>query len=646
MKAVRFILIKVPRKLLRIFRSECSKFYYRVIYSRPVIQFHEKPRKYLIAGGESPFTSADVYSKLYSEKIESKIREADMICNHTFNILGNGSVRVSPEGSGYRNIEWHSDFKSGYRWNPETFYSYTPYGHQEGVDIKVPWELSRFQHLNILGQAYLLTKDRKYAEEVRNQIADWISNNQFCFGVNWKCAMDVAIRAVNWLVAMEYFAEDDLFSDAFYKEFYASIYEHGKYIHSHLEYAGKWTTNHYLADIAGLFFISVYCPFFKESAEWQKFSFNELHREIKKQVYPDGCSFESSTSYHRLALEMFFYSELLGRRAGIEFSEDYKDKLKKMFEALMYCMKPNGMIPQIGDNDSGRFLQFSLRDVLDHSYLPGMAALHFKDDSFKLRQFKLDEDVVWLYDHKAVTAWDSLDFREDKLESHSFPDAGWYVIRNNNDYCLISCGPNGGDGWHSHNDKLSFELVVNGHDVIVDPGTYVYTSYPEERNKFRSTGYHNTVKFDGYEQNEIPEKVMFSLPDRVEINNASLKEDKSNIMFQGKICYSDISHRRTVTYDKIDRSWKIEDYLICPENTGAKLLFHLAPTVTTDGRYILLKDSGGKIASIEVEGLELQKGKYDYSPEYGVKKEAEVLTGHISLAGKENIVVTTIKSLS
>jgi hypothetical protein len=157
-------------------------------------------------------------------------------------------------------------------------------GHIKGVDIKVPLELSRFQHLHVLGQAYVLTKSNKYSEEFEGQINDWIKHNPFCFGVNWKCAMDVAIRAVNWLAAMEYFSENNLFSKDFLRAFYSSIHEHGKFIRGHLEYASKWTTNHYVADIAGLFFISIYCPFFAESREWQEFALQELHNEIEKQV--------------------------------------------------------------------------------------------------------------------------------------------------------------------------------------------------------------------------------------------------------------------------------------------------------------------------------------------------------------------------
>ena len=60
------------------------------------------------------------------------------------------------------------------------------------MDIKVPWELSRFQHFTILGQAYILSKEEKYAQEFVNQVTDWIEHNPVGFGVNWACPMDVA----------------------------------------------------------------------------------------------------------------------------------------------------------------------------------------------------------------------------------------------------------------------------------------------------------------------------------------------------------------------------------------------------------------------------------------------------------------------
>jgi len=59
-----------------------------------------------------------------------------------------------------------------------------------------------------------------------------------------------------------------------------------------------------------------------------------------------------------------------------------------------------------------------------------------------------------------------------------------------------------GNGGHAHNDQLSIELNIDGVDVIRDPGTYVYTPFPELRNRFRSTAVHFTPAVGSLEQNK------------------------------------------------------------------------------------------------------------------------------------------------
>ena len=58
-----------------------------------------------------------------------------------------------------------------------------------------------------------------------------------------------------------------------------------------------------------------------------------------------------------------------------------------------------------------------------------------------------------------------------------------------------------GNGGHAHNDQLSLTLRIDGEDIIVDPGTYLYTPLPERRNEFRATAAHFTIQKEGMEQN-------------------------------------------------------------------------------------------------------------------------------------------------
>jgi hypothetical protein len=70
---------------------------------------------------------------------------------------------------------------------------------------------------------------------------------------------------------------------------------------------------------------------------------------------------------------------------------------------------------------------------------------------------------------------------------------------------LFFAVPNGicGKGSHTHNDKLSFVLRLDGEEVLCDSGTGTYTRDPKTRNRFRATSAHNTVGVDGQEQNTI-----------------------------------------------------------------------------------------------------------------------------------------------
>jgi hypothetical protein len=511
----------------------------------------------------------------------------------------------------------------------------------------------------MLGKAYLFTGKEEYALEFISEVESWIRNNPYPYGINWTCAMDVSIRACNLLLGLSFFKNSRVISDEFICKLTETLLHHGNFIMENLEYAGqsKLTTNHYLSDIVGLIYLGTLMPEIKRATDWLDFGKNELIKEMEKQVYDDGSDFEGSTCYQRLVTELFFYGALLvvvndDKFTGSNYretcisvlGESYTMKLYAMIDVILHLLKPNGKMPQIGDNDSGRLYTFGSDEVLDMRYLLTFGAIFFNEHRFKIKEFGFCEDAMLIFGEDGYCVWKELaENSVADIKSKSYPDTGWYVMRNNKDYCIVSCGPNGGDGWHSHNDKLSFELVIDGHDVIVDPGTYVYTSNPEERNKFRSTEYHNTVKFNGYEQNELPDHNMFYLPDRVKIIEAEIVENEENITFRGEIQYAGLSQKRIIRFDKRNNDWLVDDCINYSVPVGGKLLFNLSPEITFNGNSFLTRDKQRKIAMLEIEDFELTRDKSAYSPEYGVKVETERLSVIIPKAETGRTINTRIK---
>ena len=207
--------------------------------------------------------------KNLTSKLEDEIqndiilKKADEIIEHEFNLLGYNYFKNKSEFnfSSYKNINWHYDPSSDSHFDKDVWYRDLYKKINDNVDIKYPWELSRFQHLILLGQAYKSSNNEKYTNEFVNQIIDWIENNKINFGINWSCTMEIGIRASNWLIALLYFIESPKIDSFFLKRFLRSIYEHGNHIKNNLENLQTYTSNHYAANVLDYFLF----PYLSES---------------------------------------------------------------------------------------------------------------------------------------------------------------------------------------------------------------------------------------------------------------------------------------------------------------------------------------------------------------------------------------------
>ena len=68
-------------------------------------------------------------------------------------------------------------------------------------------------------------------------------------------------------------------------------------------------------------------------------------------------------------------------------------------------------------------------------------------------------------------------------------------------HAVLDAGPHGyQNGGHAHADALSLTLSIDGHPLLIDPGTSTYTMDSPLRDDMRSTASHNTVTLDGRSQ--------------------------------------------------------------------------------------------------------------------------------------------------
>jgi hypothetical protein len=122
-------------------------------------------------------------------------------------------------------------------------------------------------------------------------------------------AMEVAVRAVNWVWAAALFAEAPEFSAPLRKRFLKALLQHGNHILDNLEYADN-NGNHYLSNGVGLLFLGVLLADFAAAASWRKKGYEIVWGESTQQVH-DGADFEQAR-YQGLVAE-FWYACVLSR---------------------------------------------------------------------------------------------------------------------------------------------------------------------------------------------------------------------------------------------------------------------------------------------------------------------------------------------
>ena len=522
------------------------------------------------------------------EAAEPILEQANAVLDHRFDLLGSGPTELGPE------IDWHADFKTGRRW-PLRHGSLVRLSYEDGSDIKVPWELSRAQHFPVLAGAYRLSGERRYLDELGAQLQSWIAANPVELGPNWASTMDVAIRASNWVAALALVAEDAA-GEPWFVPTLQSLLLHGRFVRSHLEWS-EVRGNHYLADVVGLLPVAALFSGGWEGRRWAAWAAGELVSELEHQVRDDGCAHEASIPYHRLVTELFLSGTLAANALTPgQLPEWYRDRLQHMLEFVCDYTRPDGLAPQIGDADDGRFLPLGDygADPCDHRHLFAQADLPF------------------------TFATTSAAFRE----------GGFYVLRDRDVYAIVRCGDTGrhGLGGHSHNDQLSFELLVGGQPLVVDPGTYVYTADPAARNLFRSTSYHSTLSVDGGEQNELRTDDLFAMEDRAQPELLAW-EDRA---FEGRHHgFAGTTHTRRI--ELVPGGLRIRDTVTSAEARDLEWTFPLAP------------DAEDRV-EISAEGLDFRPEAGWYSPSYGVRVPTTFLRGRRRSRPDEDVTEIVVRA--
>jgi hypothetical protein len=549
------------------------------------------------------------YYRLQATGIEQRshetiLRAADAVCSGRFLWFA-----YPPAQLGFP-PRWNLDFVSGISW-PDAPGEAVQVVRHDGSDVKVPWDLSRLQFLPVLGKAWRLSGEERYRVAAQELLSDWIEKNPPGVGVNWTIAMEAALRAISICLFLELLApQPHERNEPWLRQVTTSLWQHLLFIEAHNEFSYFCRGNHYLSNLLGLFCLS---SFLQGPGMEKRKSFYRalLDQEILQQVYEDGGGYEASTGYHVLNLQMFTTGLLLMKCQGIEPSPEFSGRLRGMYRFLATLASRRGRVPHLGDCDDGRIElliddmeqmlgpNLNVRHSLSVSGLLGIGEALFREEYGGSKA-----DAVW---YVPVSAY--AEPRQNAALPRRcvvFPDSGLAVGSEGRLEVVFLAMTNGimGKGTHTHNDKLSVVVRLNGEEVFSDSGTGCYTRDVQVRNQFRSTSAHSTVQIDGEEQNRFSKSPgsAFIIGDDAHVTPIETEETpESLLLWASHSGYArlDVTHTRKVKLSAAPLL-TIEDHLTGWGRHSFDLRFHLQPR----WRVRVLQETGREVKCLIEETYE------------------------------------------
>ncbi|MCU1281739.1 MAG: hypothetical protein JWM53_5285 [bacterium] len=517
------------------------------------------------------FTSAPIagdYRVLFPDAVQRLRTRAEAILRHDLDIFG--VARAVGE-----RIDWLRDPLTGRRCDGDGLFP-------EGVDPKGCWEQARAGHLVELAAASRVAVElaERARAEIVAEIDSFLDGNVVGRGIHYASPLELAMRALHWLAAVELAGGAAAFPRAFVERLAGALLADGHFLATHLEDRGVVPANHLLGNYVGLWALGLALDGAPGAREWQALAERGLYTEAARQVGRDGAHFEASTAYHRFALELMLAAHVWARAA--DRPSPVGETLHRMLIYLRNYVGPDGCEPAFGDGDDARLFPIVPRAARDHAYLLPVGAALFGDPELRAPRAPFSEEALWLGGPAARRVWSWLPATA-APSSASFPTGGVHILRSERWQVELRSGSYGqkGVGGHAHNDQLSLVAWLDGAPLLVDAGTGSYAADMILRDRFRGTAAHSTIVVDGEEQSPLLPGRPFALIDYGRAPRVRLEDKGTRAVVSGEHSgyarlRSRLRHRRKVTLRRDLELVIVEDLLSGRGRAGIDVRWHFA----------------------------------------------------------------------
>jgi len=525
------------------------------------------------------------------EEIKNYIECAEKVIRNEFSIFEKNYC--------FKNkIKWHYSFFQDYYWKLKKSEKIDIRPKKKDLDVKYVWEFNRHNFLPYLGVAYYFTKNEKYAKKFKQIILDWIKKNPPLYGINWYSGLEISIRLISWIFSLFFFKESkEINNKNFFSKIFCSMFQHAYFLRY---FYTRHSFNHTIGDIFGVYLFSKIFEDIEAIKKWERIFFKKFTNQIFLQTRPDGTNIEQSVNYHRFVLEFFSLFAIL----HLNVINDLESHLiEKMYDYLLYIIKPNGTFPLIGDIDDGKVLPLTNNPFID---LINLGSILFNRGDLKYLSKKISPISILLLGLKGNHQFEKIQIQR---PSDSFK-------------------------------------IFKSKDIIIDSGTYTYNKSWDERNYFRSSKAHNVLAINQKNQSKFMSWFGWEYKPKIKrkflIENDKIEFDCFHDGYKGFIV-----HRKIITEKNVDKII-IKDTIFKNKKINDKEVFDINIYYHFNKRInailennVLYINKNLKFRVNSTQDIDINLEKAFYAPNYGSKVEISLLNIHLkhSFENKNPIII-------
>lgn len=509
------------------------------------------------------------------------------------------------------------------RW-PDTFSPALEYKQRDDLgDARSCWEKHRHFQYALQAKAFHVTHEEAYLLALQRDLEEWTAENPFLHGIAWVSVMEVAIRAINWIVAMAFCKEGKMV-----ERMRIGVINMIDYIGKHYSRFSS-ANNHLLVEAAAIGMAG----FAFGHEPWKRLGRGILSEELHKQNYEDGVNKEQSLHYQTFGMEAYCLMAHVMQSNGEAVPTDWTDMLSRQGEYVSHAIWRELKAMEFGDDDEGKIIDLHGGIWSHFNYVLQFCSLVTGRRFHTFRE--VEENIRWLFDDKEVEAIKSLPLY-DNAPSRCFAFGGNTFLRDAADRVLIGIdhaalgfGPIAA---HGHADALSVQMMVDGETVLADPGTYIYHCDLLMRNAFRRTIHHNTISLINGQGEPVDQSQMlgaFLWGKRAECQLEHWgTEPERDTLTASHDGYSPLIHRRTVEFigkHSPSPTLHVEDQMSDSQWVATWLLGKNCQVEPKEGGCTILIGNNRVVMDVHTEVEKIVLEKADISEAYGKKEETKAI---------------------